>query len=114
MEEDIYAAIQDPDELRRELLETSKEAILSLQRFERFKLNKLKRMDSYEMLKSNIREINDLIARLKKELPTTKMRIKQIESPKQKVPLRIPKKATEIEDLEKQLSEVEAKLSALR
>lgn len=120
MTDDFYVNIENPVELRRKLLETSKGVILALQKFEKFKIERTKKMDSYEMLRRNIKEINELVIRIKKELPAIKL--PKIEEPR-RIAVKAPKTARvapvmsrmgAADKLEKELSEIESKLKALQ
>jgi hypothetical protein len=114
-EEKYYVNIREPAELRRNLLETSRQVILALQRYENFKLKRAKKHDLIDKLRSNFREINELIAKLKKELPQTKIARKMTFQREAKpAAVSIPKGRKEIADLEKELREIENKLRSLR
>lgn len=112
-QDEFYVGISNPNEIRREILETSREIVLILQNFEKFKLSRIKKLDHIEKLRRNIKEINDLVLRLKKALPVAKIRIKPLEE--KKVVKKIYRgKSPEIENLEKELSAIESKLSAIK
>ena len=111
-EENYYVNVKEPADLRKSLLETSRQVVLSLQKYEHFKINKMKKKDELDKLKKTLREINQLISQLKKELPAKK--IKSLS--KVKIPAKgIPKgKKGEIAGLESDLADIERKLGALR
>jgi chromosome segregation ATPase len=120
MTENFYVNVESPVELRRKLLETSKSVVLALQKFEKFKLERIKKLENYDLLKRNIKEINDLVVRLKKELPAIKLpkreeprRIAVKAAPKSK-PVVMMSRASAADKLEKELSEIESKLKALQ
>lgn len=110
-EEEYYVSIREPENLRKNILETSRQVVLSLQRYEHFKINSKK--EECEALKRTLREINELISRLKKELPVKK--VKSIPPISDKKISAITKtKKPEIASLEKDLAEIEKKLSLLK
>jgi len=116
MEEEIYYInVREPVETRKKLLETSRQVVLALQKYEGFKLKRLKKHDFIDHLRKNFREINELILRLKKELPQIKP-MKKLTLPEEKprAPARIGKARKELTDLEKELGDIEKKLGRLR
>lgn len=121
MTEEFYVNIENPAEFRRKLLETSKEVVIALQKFERLKASRIKRLENYDQLRMNIREINELVAKLKKELPAIRIpkraEPKTVKAPKAKktiAPKPAPIRASAADKLEKELSEIESKLKALQ
>ena len=71
----FYAGIQDPIEIRKSLLESSKEMLQMLQRHEKFKEVRREKHDNIVLLKSDIKEIQKLFVKLKTSLPLTHLRI---------------------------------------
>jgi len=112
-QEEFYVGIENPDDIRRQILETSRDVVVSLQRFEKFKITMLKRLDYIEKVKSNVKEINDLILRLKKVLPASRIRIKPIVE-KEVIKKASGSKGDDLERLEKELSEIESRLRTLK
>jgi len=108
-EEEYFVNIREPSELRRNLLETSRQVVLSLQKYEHFKVSK--RKEELDILKKTLREINELMSRLKKELPSSKS--KNLPKIPEKRIVSVSKKP-EIASLEKDLAEIEKKLSGIR
>jgi len=116
-EEAYYINIREPLETRRRLLEASRQVVMCLQRYENFKLKKIKKENYLGVLRRNFKEINELIARLKKELPQIKVRKKpvtQYVAEIKKTPLKAAKAKRGLTELERELNEIEAKLSALK
>jgi len=116
-EETYYVNVREPAETRRALLETSRQVVIALQNYENFKLKRVKKLDLVEKLRKNFKEINELIGRLKKEMPTVKLRknVSFTEEKKEKVPkVSVSKGRKEITDLERELSEIESKLRSLK
>ncbi len=115
-EETYYVNIREPAETRKKLLETSRQVVIALQKYESFKLKKMNKQDVAEKLRKNFKEINELIARLKKEMPQIPARKKIVLHEDKKTPQRIsvPKGKRDIEDLERELGDIENKLKGLR
>lgn len=132
----FYVGIRDPIEIRRSLLESSKDVVHSLQRFERFKEVRKDKQDSLQELAKVMFQVKKLAAQLKKALPETDLRVElgkeqqklkmkkeaaktpaKQEMPKikkEELKERIsPKEMNELEKLEAELSAIEGKLSEL-
>jgi len=135
-EEIFYVGIRDPIEIRRSLLESSKDMVHSLQRFERFKSVRKEKHESIQELKELMGHIKKLVTQLKSVLPendlrvelgkekqkytakksqVTTQKVKKEKAPKVKeVKERItPKEMSELEKLEAELSAIEGKLSEI-
>lgn len=118
MEEEVYYVnVREPVETRKSILETSRKVVLSLQRYEHFKLRHDKKQDLVNKLRANFKEINELIARLKKELPQVKLK-KKAPAPEQATKAPSKKKTAktkkELGDLEQELKDIESKLNKLK
>jgi len=120
---DVYfVGLEKPNELRRTLLESTRDVVDVMKRFERFKSVREQKIKEIERLKSDIREISKLISKLRAELPKTKLRVKlpkREEVPEKKKvvkkEVKKPKKKemTELDKLESELSAIEGKLKGL-
>ncbi len=138
----FYVGVRDPVEIRRSLLESSKEMIQYLQRAEKFKSVRKEKTKLISKLKEDTKEITKLIKKLKRDLPKTGLRAqmhkqeeakqvkkemaktKELEekakksekkAPKKEKPKeeKAPKEMTELEKLEKELSTIESRLTKL-
>lgn len=129
-----YAGLSEPIEVRKSVLEASKEVLQSLQQFDKFSMVRREKKQAIVGLKSNVSEINRLFTELKSHLPgvvqvpvvkaaAQKQEHKTLvvapvvkeKSRKQKevsVKLR-PKELSELEKLEKELGEIENKLGSM-
>ncbi|MFC1801094.1 hypothetical protein ACFLZB_01410 [Nanoarchaeota archaeon] len=138
-EDVFYVGVRDPVEIRRNVLECSKEMVQFLQRYESLKAARDEKTQSIHRLREDVKEIKSLMSKLKKALPKTKLRIKLHEEPKpvskkqktkkkrqakkreahkeiQKELIKTvapPKTMTEIEKLESELADIEGKLGHL-
>ncbi len=131
-EEPVYVGIENPTEVRRALLESSKNLIKILQNSERLRENKRRKQELILQLKETMREIAQLIAQLKSQMPrvrvsslpkkhaakpivhnketdkAAKQAIKQMAPP---TPRPVP--LTESQKLERELQNIEEKLKRL-
>ncbi|MFC1800687.1 hypothetical protein ACFLYT_01390 [Nanoarchaeota archaeon] len=130
-EEPFFIGIKDPIGMRRAILESSKDVIQSLQRFEKFTGTRKKKREHVEKLKVTVKEAVGLIKRLKKGLPSSGLRmksaapkpkpipvepkkvVKKESKPEVKQPVMKPKHMGELEKLESELSDIESKLGSL-
>lgn len=127
----FFVGVKDPIEIRRSLLESSKEMVQLLQRYEKFKQVRAEKISNIERLKSDMKKLKQLVSQLKRALPKTDLRIKatasvpemvqkpvvvnttqKVEKSKSK-PKVVVKKATEVERLEDELDMIERRLSNL-
>jgi hypothetical protein len=107
MSAEFYKGIKDPQELRRSLLECSKDVIKSLQNSGDYLTLRKRKETVIIKLKRDIDEIHQLYEQLNVLLPA-----EQMEETKQK---KTKRRTTDydIKDLSKELSEIEAKMSKL-
>ena len=125
IEEPFYVGVKDPAEIRRTVLESTKDIVQHLQRSERFKAVRKEKLEQIDKLKSLIKEITKNVNKLKSILPKTKLRaaprkkaaVKPVsKKPKEEVkpkPEKKPRPVTELEKLEAELSEIEGRLTKL-
>lgn len=128
-EEVFYVGVKDPIEIRRSLLESSKEIVQYLQRAERFKATRTEKAEQIAKLKQTMREITSLTRKLKTALPKTQIRarlhkheekilkeeVKEVEKEaveKEEVKEK-PAEMTELEKLESELGEIESRLTKM-
>jgi len=125
----FFVQIPEPSEVRRNILETLKEILATMQRFEKFKQMRHQKLDNIHKLRALLRQANRMIGDLKSKLPQTDLKAVVIreqkpqaeKAPKQKAqnskqkPQEKPKKKelTELERLESELSAIEGKLKNL-
>ena len=107
MAAEFYKGVKDPHELRRSLLECSKDVIRSLQNSGDYISLRKRKETAIIKLKRNIDEIHQLYEQLNSILP-----VEQMEEQKQK---KTKRRAVDydIKDLSKELSEIESKMSKL-
>lgn len=129
-EEVFFVGVKDPIGMRRAVLESSKDVVQSLQRFEKFTAARKKKRESIEQLKSIVQEAVGLVNKLKRNMPSGGLRMKPVEKPKPvpaapkklkkpetkqqpQKPLHKSKEMGELEKLETELSDIESKLGSL-
>lgn len=137
-DEPVYIGIENPTEVRRALLESSKNLIKILQNGERLRENKRRKQEMMLQLKETMREIAQLISQLKSQMPrvrisslprkhaekpivrakeadkAAKQAIRKMESPKPfQPPTPRPTPLTESQKLERELQDIEEKLKRL-
>ncbi len=121
-EEVFYVGVKEPIDLRKNLLECSKIVVKSLQKYEKFKDIRKKKIENIINLKGIIKEIKKLNNNLISKLPETKIKAEKKEKTtipkgKKEVEGEISKteikKTNELEKLEAELSSIESKLDIL-
>lgn len=141
-EELFYVGIQDPVEIRKTVLESSKEIIQYLQRYERFREVRSEKSMQMKKLREEMAEIHSLVKKLKTALPKTKLRtrlhkheeeiakIAAVKESKESAVKKSPQKKqetvkepaadkaekpkqTELDKLEEELSQIEGRLTNL-
>ena len=134
--EPYFIGLGDPVELRRNVLEPTREVIQFLQSYEEFKKVKEEKTFTIGLLKEDLKEIKTTINKLRRLLPRSKLKAertygrikKEIESehpelkpkpePKpepvpEPEPEPLPPAHPELDSLEKELGEIEKKLGSL-
>jgi len=117
----FYVNIKNSHNLRRGILETSKQVIEALHKYEKFKKTRADRIRAIEQLILNFREINELASQIKIDMP--KIKLPQTKKPKKDEPAEeiVPehkKFAHESEDelkkLEDAISQIESRLGEIK
>lgn len=113
----LFVGISGGNELRRDVLECSKGILETLKEHEKFKSLREEKIKLVRKFKDDVKGISRLISSLRGYLPKVKeVGIKKPvvkEERTKAVKVDVPKERNEIEKLEKELSEIESKLSSL-
>ena len=124
----FFVQVNDPGEVRRNILETLRDIVEVLKRFEKFKHLRHEKLEKINKLRGLLKETNKIFGNLKAKLPQTNLRATVIrEIPKQpkkthhrkgkKMKVaeeKMPKKEmTETDKLEAELTAIENKLKSL-
>ncbi|MBW3019758.1 hypothetical protein KY334_00540 [Candidatus Woesearchaeota archaeon] len=114
--EDNYVGISNPVEIRRNILETSKEVINNLRVFEEIKEIRIEKFSLIEEYNAEVEELKKLMIKLKRIFPTTK--ISETVEPKKVVKKVVKKKSIEepkdLSDFESELNQLEEKLNLMK
>jgi len=121
----LFVEVHQPEEVRRNILESIKDIVENLQRFEKFKDIRKEKIDNINKLGKNVKQINGLMTNLKNSLPKTQIRAMKVASKNvgKEKPTRVKTKksggeskkpASELDTLQSELSEIESKLSSLK
>ncbi len=127
--DEVFVAIRDSVNLRRDILECSRDIIGSLKKYQNLERLKTEKFNGINQLRSIIRDINRTISKLKGTLPKTKLKIvlpqqkqekkakeqemSDVKEKKSEQPQETKKKLTEVDKLEAELSEIESRLNVL-
>ena len=88
----FFVGIKEPAEVRRAILESSKEALQSLQQYEKFKSVRIEKTKEILRIKRIFKELDNLVLKLKAKIPKTDLRVRTAEKPKAKVEHKVKKK----------------------
>lgn len=122
-EKPYFIGLNNPTELRKNILEPTREVIQFLQNYEEFKKIKEEKTKYIIQLKDDLKQIRLSVNQLKKALPQNKLRIEKPKKIKEAKKEALPVEAkaapapllppTELDSLEKELNEIEKKLGSL-
>jgi len=116
-EENYFVKISSPSELRRNLLESSKEMIQILYNLEDLKKIRKEKLNKIQELGMQIKDISDLVTKLKFELPKTskkgKTKKEKKTDNKKTVKKETQKAVSELQKLQHALEDIESKLDNL-
>ena len=125
----FFVEVRDPNNVKRNIFESLRDIVQSLQKFERFKQLRNQKVDSIDKLRKDLREINKLVSDLKIKLPEARLREAKLkpvlrEAPKRKESAKKQykreavemgdKPANDLQKLESELSAIEEKLKGLQ
>ena len=127
----FFVQLKEPNQVRRNILETLKSILEILQKFEKFKQIRHQKLENINKLRASLRETNKMFGTLKLKMPQINLRIpvekkppvqtkegqikeKQPEKKKVVLPLKKPKREmTEVDKLESELNAIESRLKNL-
>jgi chromosome segregation ATPase len=108
-QKDYFVGIYDPVDVRRNLLESSRNIVKSLESFDNLQRIRHDKLKSIKELKSMMNEIDMILAKLKEKLPNAHLRELDISEPQ----TTRADFSGQIDQLEEQLKSVEKELSKL-
>ncbi len=118
----FFVGIENPMEMRRQVLESSKKLVEVLKKFESFREKREQKLLLMEKLKRTLSEINRMNAKLRAAMPKTNLRVPHQLLGIPERPKAGPSKAAEKEELpagemerlEMELQDIESKLGKLQ
>lgn len=121
----FFVEVRQPTEVRRNILESLKEILESLQGFEKFKESRKERVIKISKLERDIKILGKHVSRLKGILPEASLREAVVQKPKEeehaakkhkhhKKKEEAKKPLTEVDRLESELGAIEEKLRSLQ
>ena len=124
----FFVQVKKPAEVRKDILETLREVVETLHRFEKFKQMRHKKLEKIHHLGVLIKQANKILGNLKLKLPQTNLRAtaaraspqskahrkkkKKMEASEEKQQKEPKKELTEVDRLENELSAIESKLKS--
>ena len=123
----FFVQLKQPNDVKRNILESLKNILELLQKFEKFKHIRHEKIENIQKLRVQIKEANRLLGTLSAKMPQTNLRAAPItetreqkpkhhhkkKSPAKAAEKAAPKKMTELEKLESELNAIEGKLKNL-
>ncbi|MBS1266398.1 MAG: hypothetical protein MAG795_00365 [Candidatus Woesearchaeota archaeon] len=109
---DYHIGITDPVRVRRDLLESTRAVIHMLQRYEQVEELRAEKREEINQLKDIFTEIRQLSSKLKIVFP--KIHVPEKKKTKLRRTKKSPKQRADLKHLEKELDNIESKLSGLR
>ncbi|HLC64799.1 MAG TPA: hypothetical protein VJI46_01595 [Candidatus Nanoarchaeia archaeon] len=120
-----FVSVGNPEELRKNILEASKDLLEGLARYERFKAVRQEKLEAIRTLRLDLKRTALLITKLKSHLPSVEVSAPRVSVPKKAVAKAERKaevkkeqtktpKTSELEKLEAELDDIEKKLGGMR
>ncbi|MFT4313147.1 MAG: hypothetical protein ACMXYA_01960 [Candidatus Woesearchaeota archaeon] len=120
--EHIYVGVKDPNAVHKHVLETSKEFLVYLQKYEKVKsirVEKLRLIKQFSTVIGGLKkDLHSIVQDIPQPPPTAEVKTvvkhKKVHKPKHKVQTpHLKKQSSEIDQLEQELLEIERKLANL-
>lgn len=114
--EDYFVKLDIPDELRKKLLETSKDIVRSLQTHENLRQIRVEKLEEIIRLRSIMKDIDNLMLRLRKLFPVVETQKKEkfrkpVYRGKQEKLVEV--KSPKIDELQEELRKIEERLNRI-
>ncbi|MBD3203322.1 hypothetical protein GF327_03450 [Candidatus Woesearchaeota archaeon] len=109
--QDFFVGVDNPMDIRRNLLESSRELIQTLQSYEKIKKIRELKIKRIKQLRTVGKELDMLFSKLKDTLPKTHLRAKVVEPAKTKIKKK--KGINTLDNLEVQLKDIEREISRI-
>jgi DNA integrity scanning protein DisA with diadenylate cyclase activity len=108
----FFVEVKNPYEIRKYILNTLRDILELLQRFEKFKQVKHHRVEEIHKLGNLMRDTNRLMGKLKAKLPQANLKMIQKQVKKPEPAPQIKKELSDVEKLEAELKAIEQKLNS--
>jgi hypothetical protein len=117
-DERYFVGVNNHLEVRRNILESSRDMIQTMQSYEKVKAIREAKLKRLRQLRTVVKELDLLMARLQEQLPKTNLRAAMVEPAPSAMKVHAKNKkdkreVNEIERLESQLKEIEQELSRI-
>jgi hypothetical protein len=112
-EQQYFVQIRDPADVRRGILGSSKQIIQILQRYERIRSLRVKKLEKIAKLRALNKEINLLVAKMKKTMPAADFRVKIGKDDKMGKKTKDSAKLDDLNSLESELRMIEEKIARM-
>lgn len=115
----LFIQVRDPPNIRRTLLGCSKQTVVLLQRYERFKDIRAKKLEAIMKLRALNRDITLLVAKLNQYLPAMQTNLAEKSDKSKKHADRVAAEninvehVTDLEKLEAELARIESKMKII-
>lgn len=112
-DQQYFVQIRDPAEIRRGILGSSRQIIQILQRYERIKVLRVKKLEKLAKLRALNKEINLLVAKLKKTMPASDFRVHAGKDERAGKKAKESPKVDDLNKLEAELRMIEDKIARM-
>jgi len=109
----FYVGLNNPKEIRKSVLESTRDIIQVIKTQDSLKQIRTKKYVLIEELKNQMVQIDNLMNRLKRALPSSREKEQTSPSISNKRRIEAPRKIKDIDKLEAELADIEAKLGEL-
>ena len=111
-EEQFFVGINNHVDVRRNILECSREMVQTMQSYEKLSRIRDVKIKRIKQLRTVMREMDLLITKLQEELPKTDLRA-GVQEPARRLKISQSPKINEIDRLEEQLKDIESEINRL-
>jgi len=112
-DQQYFVQIRDPADVRRGILGSSRQIIQILQRYERIKALRVKKLEKIAKLRALNKEINLLVAKLKKTMPAADFRVRLGKEERGSKKMKEAPKGDDLNKLEAELRMIEDKIARM-